>query len=92
MLEYIAVPVNINVDRDKFLNGVNNKIGKGDWFWGFRVGKRLYSWNWGIQLYEDAYWEFLKQNPTKIRSLVDYSNIYVYDRHDLDSGLDFKKN
>lgn len=91
MIEYVEVPVNLHVDRNKFVNTLNEKVGKGDWFWGFRVGKRLYSWAWGMQLFEDAYYEFLKQNPRQIRALVEYSNVYVWDRHDLDSGLDYKK-
>ena len=91
MLEYVAVPVNLRIERAKFLAGLNNKIGKGDWFWGFRAGKKLYSWNWGMQLYEDAYWDFLKTNPRHIRNLVDYSNVYVYDRHDIEACLDYKK-
>lgn len=91
MLEYIEVPLDLNVERDKFIKGLNSKLGKGDWFWGFRVGKKLYAWSWGIQLYEDAYYDFLKQHPKHIRTLVDYSNVYVCDRHDLDAGLDYKK-
>lgn len=91
MLEYVSVPVNLRLDRSKFIEGLNSKIGVGDWFWGFRVGKRLYSWNWGMQLYEDAYLEFIKHHVTLLNELVNYSNVFVLDRHDLNAGLDFQK-
>lgn len=91
MLEYVEVPLSLQVERNKFANGLNSKIGKGDWFWGFRAGKKLYSWSWGLQLYEDAYWSFFKQSPTHIRNLVAYSNVYVYGRGDIESSLDYKK-
>lgn len=91
MLEYTIVPIDLAIDREKFIEEINKKVGKGNWYWGFRVKSKLYSWNLGLQLYEDAYWEFLKQNPKLIKELVDYSDVYVYDRYDLKSILDYRK-
>lgn len=91
MINYAEIPVDLDIDRDKFHKGLNDKVGKGDWFWGFRVSKRLYSWSWGLQLYEDAYFEFLKKEPAAIGRLVNHSDAFVYDRRDTDSVLDYKK-
>lgn len=79
-------------NRDKFLAKVTRVAGKGNWFWAFAAKKKLYSWEWGLQLYEDAFWEFFKHNGSALKELVDnYSNVYVINRFDIDSGLDYKK-
>lgn len=89
MLHYLPVG-DIGKHRDEFLAKVHKRAGKGNWFWAFRVGKKLYSWELGIQLYEDAYWQFLRSDISLIKELLGYFNVFVYDRHDLDSGLDYK--
>jgi len=91
MLDYIQVS-DLGVNRDKFLAKVTRVAGKGNWFWAFFVKKKLYSWEWGLQLYEDAFWEHLKHNIDDFKNLVDnYSNVYVTNRFDIESGLDYKK-
>lgn len=90
LIEYIQVG-NLGKNRDKFISKVNQKVGKGNWYWSFRAGDKLYSWEWGMQLYEDAYYQFFRQDASKLKDIVGYSNVFVYNRHDLDSGLDYKR-
>lgn len=91
MLQFIK-PWDYNRERDKFVWKIDRQAGKGNWFWVFRVGKRIYSWNWGLQLYEDAYFEFFRKNIPKLKTLVqDYSDVFEFNRHDLESNIDYRK-
>ena len=76
MLNFIN-PFGIDEDREAFIRSVNRKAGKGNWFWVFKVGKQLWAYELGMQLYEDAYWLFLRKDIGRIK--------------DLDSGLDYRK-
>lgn len=88
-----SIPVrHLGKKRDKFTVFLNNKVGRGNWFWGFQLRSGLYSWSYGLQIYEDAYWCFLKNNLTLLKELVkNYGDVYVIDKSDLSSGLDYKK-
>jgi len=90
MLNFIT-PFGIERDREKFIRSVNRKAGKGNWFWVFRVGKKLYSYELGMQLYEDAYWVLLRKRTDLLKEVMDHFDVYVINRHDLDSGLSYKK-
>lgn len=79
-------------NRDDFIKKVNKQAGKGNWFWTFQAGKSLYSWQWGMQLYEDAYFLFFKDNASLLKDVVtNYSGVYELDSYDLESKLDYKK-
>jgi hypothetical protein len=91
MLQFISAP-NLGNKRDKFVALLNNKVGRGNWFWVYRFGDKLYSWHLALQLYEDAYWVFFKNNLTSLKKLVkEYGDVMVFDKTDLKSGLDYKK-
>lgn len=89
MLQYIQVG-NHKENRDKFISSVNKQVGKGNWYWCFKAGKRLYSWQWGMQLYEDAYYKFISSDISLVKELVSYSNVFEINRHDVDSKADYK--
>lgn len=91
MLDYIQVG-DLGADRDKFISKVTRVAGKGNWFWAFKVGKKLYSWEWGLQVYEDAFYEYFKNNVELIKPLIEnYHDVFVINRFDLESGIDYKK-
>jgi len=72
------------------VRSMNRTAGKGNWFWAFQVGKKLYSWELGMQLYEDAYWLHLRKNISHVKKLVHGFNCFVNTRHDIEAGLDYK--
>jgi hypothetical protein len=92
MLQFVPAP-NLGKNRNKFIALLNKKVGPGNWYWAFQFsGNKLYSWNLGIQLYEDAYWVFFKNNLTRLKEIIkNYGDVYVFDKTDLKSGLDYKK-
>lgn len=90
MLDFIKTP-DLGLNRDTFLSKVTRTVGKGNWFWVFKSKNRLYSWNWGLQLYEDAFWAHLRSKVDLLKDLVQkYENVYVVNRHDAESCLDYK--
>lgn len=78
-------------NRQDLASLMNRKAGKGNWFWGFIAGKQLYSWDWGLQLYEDAYWCYLRDNIDLVKVIAKQYDVYVWDRYDLEAGLDYRK-
>lgn len=89
MIHYLQVG-DSGKNRDKFLDKVNRQAGKGNWFWAFRCKDKLYSWEFGMQMYEDAYWNFLRNDISCIKELISKHNVYVNDRHDIDSLFNYK--
>jgi len=90
MLKFIYVGDH-GSNRDKFIQKVNKQAGKGNWFFAFRAGKKLYSWNWGMQLYEDAYLSFLGKDINLVKKLVSACDVCEINNKDLDAYLDYKK-
>ena len=92
MLQFVPAP-NLGEKRDRFVSLLNKKVKPGNWFWAYQLkANKLYSWNLGIQLYEDAYWLFFKTNLTFLREVVkNYGDVVVVDKSDMESGLDYKK-
>lgn len=91
MLDFIPV-YDLGNNRDKFLAKVTRTVGKGNWFWVFAANKKLYSWDWGVQLYEDAFYNFFLKNFDLLEKLcLNYYNVCVINRFDVDSNLDYKK-
>lgn len=90
MLSFIT-PFGIEGDRKKFVWSIDKRAGKGNWIWAFKVGRNLYSYDLGMQLYEDAYWVYLRKHTDDLKAVINSYNIYVINRHDLDAGLSYKK-
>jgi len=90
MFEVFAVG-DLGQDRDKFIWKHNKKVGEGNWFWGFKAGKRLYSFDLGMQLYEDAYWTYFKNNMPLLKKVISHSEVFVLKSRDIESGLDYRQ-
>jgi hypothetical protein len=89
MLDYIRVG-DLGKNRNDFLSKINKQVGKGNWFWAFQSGSKLYSWQWGLQLYEDAFYQHIKSDTGLLRKLVGSYDIYEKDRQETESLLDYK--
>lgn len=81
----------LDKDREDFTRTINKRAGKGNWFWVFKVGKRLYSYDMGMQLYEDAYWLYLRQDIKRVKYLVGQFDVIVNDCYDRDASLNYSK-
>jgi hypothetical protein len=91
MLDLIPAP-NLGKKRDKFARLLNQKVGKGNWFWAYKIGGSLYSWELGLKVYEDAYWLFFRNHLTKLKKLVkNYNDVFEFRKEDIESGLDYTK-
>jgi hypothetical protein len=89
MLDLIPTP-NLGKKRDEFTRLLNRKVGKGNWYWAFGIGKKLYSWDLALQIYEDAYWIFFRNHLTLLKKLAkNYTDVFEFDKTDMESGLDF---
>ena len=77
--------------REGFIKFMDRKVGKGRWFRGISVGKKLYSMELGLQIYEDAYFTFFRQSLERIKFLAKgYSDVFVIDNQDLQASTDYK--
>ena len=91
MLETVPVPP-LGKNRDRFKRYLNKKVGEGNWYWAFKIGKSLYSWDLGMQLYEDSYWSFFRNNLTLFKELVkNYGDVCEFNKQDMESGTDYRK-
>lgn len=90
MFELIPVG-ELGKEYRKYCRMLTKRVG-GNWFWVFLVGKRLYSFDLGMQMYEDAYWSFFRNDISKLKHLAtNYHDVCVTDAKDLESGMDFRK-
>jgi len=89
MFQVMAVG-DIGDERKKFVWKQNKKYGEGNWFWGFKAGKRLYSFDLGMQLYEDAYWNYFKKDISLLKKVISHSEVFVLKSSDIESGLDYR--
>lgn len=78
-------------DHYGFVKKYNKDYGEGNWFWGFTANNSLYSWDWGMQLYEDAYWTHFRDNLSLLKRVVEHSNVFSLHPSDVESGLDYRK-
>lgn len=89
MLDLIPVG-DLGKNRKKFIAKITKKAGEGNWFWVYRSDKTLISWALGLQLYEDAYYMFFRNNLDVLKEVASYYDVYVYNKLDLESGLKYK--
>lgn len=89
-MDFIQIS-DLQFNRDKFFYKVNKSVGNGNWFWVFKIKDKIYSWDLGFQLYEDAYFQYLRENVNQIKKIVKHYDVFVYNRHDIDSKLNYKK-
>lgn len=72
----------------KFTNLLNKKAGPGNWWWIFK-SKYLYSFNWGMNHYEDAYYSFLKKRPDLLSPIIESKEIIFDHEKDLISETNY---
>jgi hypothetical protein len=77
-------------DRDRTIRLYNKKVGEGNWFWGFRAKRNLYSWDLGMQFYEDAYWNLFRTNVKLLKEVLQYQEVFILSPKDIESGLDYR--
>lgn len=91
MLEFLHVG-ELYDKRDSFLYKVDKKVGKQNWSWAFKYNDKFYSYQLGMQMYEDAFWVYLLKNKNLLKELVtNYKEVYRNNYQDLESGLNYNK-
>lgn len=76
--------------RDEIYALWDNLYGKGNWKLAYLWGNQIISKEEGIQIYEDAYYEYLKNNPLILEWLTKRaSDIYDTAPTNTNSGLDY---
>ena len=76
--------------RDRIQNGYNTAYGQGNWRIQWQWGNQTIPFETAIQLYEDAYYEFLKQNKEVVDWLITTArDVYDNDESNVHSGLDY---
>ncbi len=68
------------------------KYGKGNWRLVWRAGETFVDFFGVCALYEDAYFEFLRNNPDILKQLIaEASNVYDDETSNIESGFDYTK-
>ena len=68
----------------------DKQYGRGNWKTAFRWGDLIIERGFALQLYEDAYWVFLRDNPEQLDWLCNTaSEVYDNAKTNLQSGLDY---
>ena len=76
--ETIERPGYLGTSRDKISTGWNKKFGKNNWRIGWQWGSQILERSEALQIYEDGYYEFFKNNVGTLNWLVTNSSD-VYD-------------
>jgi len=88
----IERPGYLGKHRDERIKEWDEKYGKGSWRMVWKINNVLFGFLGVCALYEDAYFEFLKNNPEIVSQLInEASNVYDDDPINVSSGFDYKK-
>ncbi len=75
--ETVERPGYLGKKRDEVQSGWDNQFGKGFWRIAYQFGEMIVPREMGIQIYEDGYYEFFKNNPLTLEWLISTaSDIY----------------
>lgn len=78
--------------RDEKFKKWDAKYGKGNWRLGWEFGEAQLDFLGACRVYEDAYFEFLKNRPGVLEQLLNEArDIYDDELSNVDSGLDYTK-
>lgn len=78
--------------RDKKRKEWNERYGKDDWRLAWKVGETFTDFLGACALYEDGYFEFLKNNPDIFNQLItDASEVYDDAQSNVNSGFNYTK-
>lgn len=94
MEEWVTVerPGYLGSHRDEKHSEWNAKYGKGNWRLAWKVGGDTVDFLGACALYEDAYCEFLKDNPHILARLItEASEVYDDEVSNVKSGFDYLK-
>ena len=76
--------------RDERFKEWDEKYGKENWRLGWRFGDAQLDFLGACRVYEDAYYEYLRQNPRIVSQLVaEASNVYDDEPSNVGCGLDY---
>jgi len=76
--------------RDDKFKELDEKYGKGNWKIGYKVGNEFLDFQEACKVYEDAYYEFLRENLGIAVMLVKAaSNVFDDEKTNVDSGFDY---
>lgn len=85
-------PGSFGSKRDEIFNGWDELYGKGNWKIAYKVGDRFLSFLEACQLYEDAYYEFMRDNPGITQMLIEEAwNVYDDDESNIGSEFDYSR-
>lgn len=85
-------PSYLGKNRDKKYQQWNEKYGKDNWRLAWQVGEIFVDFLGVCALYEDAYFEFLTNNPSILKQLISQaSEVYDDELSNVNSGFDYKK-
>jgi len=77
--------------RDELISGWNQKFGEGNWRLAYQWGELVLPRKMGIQIYEDGYYEFLKNNPKTLEWLISTaSDVYDTAPTNVLAGFDYE--
>lgn len=78
--------------RDAKIEALNSIFGKGKWRLAWKAGETFVDFLGACALYEDAYFEFLKNNPAVLRQLLaEAINVYDDEPSNVASEFDYAK-
>ena len=94
MEKWIAVerPGYLGKHRDEKFKEWDEKYGKGNWRLAWKAGETFVDFLGVCALYEDSYFEFLRNNPAILNQLItEASNVYDDEPSNVESGFDYAK-
>jgi hypothetical protein len=88
----IERPGYLGKKRDEVEANWNSKFGKGNWRISYDIKGIIIPKEMGIQIYEDAYYRYLENNPEILDWLItSASDVYDTAQTNVLSGLDYSK-
>jgi hypothetical protein len=90
--EIVEHPGYLGARRDEKIKEWNEKYGKDNWKLFWKVGGIRYGFLGVCALYEDAYFEFFRNNPDILKTLVsEASEVYDDEISNISSGLNYTR-
>jgi len=76
--------------RDELVEKWNQEFGEGNWKIAYQWGEHIVPREFAIQLYEDGYYEFFRNDPLKLENLIkNYEDVYDTAPSNVDSFIDY---
>ena len=83
-------PGYLGMNRDAFLQTMNEKYGEGNWQIAWLVEDNFLNFLEVCQHYEEAYYQYLLNNPEILNQLItEAADVYDTDPGNIKSGLDY---